>query len=195
MRITWEEVAAAVSANPTDMARRERLKRDIYEIERTLPRPPAHAMALVEKKAKDVDAFVLRRGDYKSRGPKVAPRPPGVILASQPAGTFPDSASAKKEEKTGRRAALATWLAAAGNPLTARVIVNRLWQHHFGRGMVATSSDFGVRGEPPSHPELLDWLASELVRQGWRLKPLAPADGHVVDLSPIKQAERTARRR
>ena len=52
------------------------------------------------------------------------------------------------------------------------MIVNRLWQHHFGRGIVATPSDFGVRGEPPSHPELLDWLASELVAQGWRLKPL-----------------------
>ena len=52
------------------------------------------------------------------------------------------------------------------------MIVNRLWQHHFGRGIVATPSDFGVRGEPPSHPELLDWLASELIAQGWRLKPL-----------------------
>ena len=56
--------------------------------------------------------------------------------------------------------------------MTARVIVNRLWQHHFGRGIVATPSDFGVRGEPPSHPELLDWLASELVADGWRLKPI-----------------------
>ena len=52
------------------------------------------------------------------------------------------------------------------------MIVNRLWQHHFGRGIVATPSDFGVRGEPPSHPELLDWLASELVAGGWRLKPI-----------------------
>ncbi len=52
------------------------------------------------------------------------------------------------------------------------MIVNRLWQHHFGLGIVATPSDFGVRGEAPSHPELLDWLASELVREGWRLKPL-----------------------
>ena len=85
MRITWEEVAAAVSANPADMARRERLKREIYEIERLLPRPPAHAMALVEKKSRMSRRFVLRRGDFKSRGPKVAPRPPGVILASQPA--------------------------------------------------------------------------------------------------------------
>jgi hypothetical protein len=171
-RITWEEVAAAVSAKPGDMARRERLKREVFEIERLLPRPPAEAMALVEKKGKEVQTFVLRRGDYKSRGLKVAPRPPGVLLASQPGGPFAELKASSKDEKTGRRAALAAWLARAENPLTARVIVNRLWQHHFGRGIVATPSDFGVRGEPPSHPELLDWLASELIREGWRLKPL-----------------------
>ncbi len=171
LRITWEEVAAAVSANTADFARREQLKRAIYEIERTLPRTPAHAMALLDQQSKASDTFVLRRGDFKNRGPKVASRPPGVILASQPSGSFP----AKIEphgEKTGRRFALAQWLAAPRNPLTARVLVNRLWQHHFGRGIVATPSDFGVRGEPPSHPELLDWLASELVAGGWQQKPL-----------------------
>ena len=64
------------------------------------------------------------------------------------------------------------WLSRSDNPLSTRVIVNRIWQYHFGRGIVATPSDFGRLGEPPSHPELLDWLAKELVRQGWRLKPL-----------------------
>src|SRR5262249_55405274 len=74
-----------------------------------------------------------------------------------------------------RRRALANWMTdvdhGAGS-LLARVIVNRLWQHHLGRGIVATPSEFGVRGERPSHPELLDWLATELIQNGWKLKPI-----------------------
>jgi Protein of unknown function (DUF1549)/Protein of unknown function (DUF1553)/Planctomycete cytochrome C len=73
---------------------------------------------------------------------------------------------------TGRRKALADWLTKPENPLTARVAVNRVWQQHFGRGLVATSSDFGHLGEQPSHPELLDWLTKRLIADGWRFKPL-----------------------
>jgi hypothetical protein len=73
---------------------------------------------------------------------------------------------------TGRRAALARWIASPDNPLSTRVIVNRVWQQHFGRGLAASASDFGRLGEPPSHPELLDWLTAEFVAGGWRLKPL-----------------------
>ncbi|MGI9242957.1 MAG: DUF1549 and DUF1553 domain-containing protein, partial [Verrucomicrobiales bacterium] len=75
-------------------------------------------------------------------------------------------------QTTGRRSALAKWIASTANPLAARVISNRIWQHHFGTGLVATPNDFGTLGDPPSHPELLDWLSSRFVEGGWHMKPL-----------------------
>ncbi|HEV3121810.1 MAG TPA: DUF1549 domain-containing protein, partial [Isosphaeraceae bacterium] len=171
LNIHWEEVAEAVAANPADHARREDLKRQIEALQHTLPRPPAHAMALVDARNTAPATFVLRRGDPKNPGPKVEPRPPGVVLASMPSDAFA-AQFAPARQSTLRRLALARWITRPDNPLTARVIVNRLWQHHFGKGIVATPSDFGVRGEEPTHPELLDWLACTLVDGGWRLKPL-----------------------
>ena len=168
--VHWEEVADVVAEHPKDHTVREQLKREIYTIEQTLPRPPAHAMALIDESNKPPETFVFRRGETKNVGPKVAPRPPGVVLVSQPSGAFTRSTPDDKSPRS--RSSLASWLTRPDNPLTTRVIVNRLWQHHFGRGIVASPSDFGVRGEAPTHPELLDWLASELVANGWKLKPI-----------------------
>ncbi len=94
---------------------------------------------------------------------------PGFFSVLDPA---PATISAVLPDSTGRRAALARWLTQPQNPLTARVIVNRIWQQHFGRGIVATASDFGKIGDPPSHPELLDWLAQRFIAEGWSLKKL-----------------------
>jgi hypothetical protein len=92
---------------------------------------------------------------------------PAVLSPPEPQITPPPYG-----DTSGRRLALAHWIASPDNPLTARVMVNRVWQYHFGRGIVRSSSDFGFQGDRPTHPELLDWLASEFVAKGWRLKPL-----------------------
>ena len=98
------------------------------------------------------------RGDYRAKGIEVSPRTPGVLHPFSPAG--PEAS----------RLDLARWLVSWENPLTARVIVNRLWQEYFGQGLVTTSDNFGTQGEKPAHPELLDWLASELMDSGWSMK-------------------------
>ncbi len=110
---------------------------------------------------------ILSVGVYDAPGNEVQP---GFlsILDSNPATIH----AAPGIESTGRRTALANWLAHPSNPFTARVMVNRIWHYHFGRGIVATPSDFGNMGERPTHPRLLDWLASELVRNGWSLKKM-----------------------
>src|SRR5262249_14937804 len=107
------------------------------------------------------DVHVALRGDFASRGQKVEPGFPDVLSGN---GPVPDSGA--------RRKALALWLTDPGHPLTARVMVNRIWQAHFGRGIVATSNDFGRQGELPTHPELLDWLAVEFVESGWSVKAM-----------------------
>ena len=112
-------------------------------------------------------SFVLLRGSAHSPGPEVFPAVPVALTAKQP--TFP----APDEFTTRRRLTLANWIASADNPLTARVLVNRIWQHHFGEGLVRTTSDFGLIGTAPTHPELLDWLADWFVKEGgWSVKKL-----------------------
>ncbi|HMC66902.1 MAG TPA: DUF1549 and DUF1553 domain-containing protein [Gemmataceae bacterium] len=109
---------------------------------------------------------ILLRGSAARPGPQVPPGVPTVVVDSQPA--FPE----RGERTSLRRLTLARWIASPDNPLTARVIVNRIWQYHFGEGLVRTPSDFGVMGEPPTHPELLDWLADRFIKDGWSIKKL-----------------------
>jgi len=114
--------------------------------------------------------YVLRRGDPLSPGEPVEPAIPQVLtLAPKP---FVLPAVEKDAKSTGRRRAFADWLTQTDHPLTARVIVNRIWAGHFGNGIVASLDNFGKSGTAPSHPELLDWLATEFVKEGWSLKKL-----------------------
>ena len=129
------------------------------------PKGLASALCVTEAGAKCPDTHVLGRGSVKSKGEVVTPGFPSVLSPPEP--QIQPIAGGKS---SGRRLALAKWLTDPNNPLTARVMVNRLWQHHFGRGIVESSSDFGFQGSPPSHPELLDWLATDFVAGGWKLK-------------------------
>lgn len=129
-----------------------------------LPYDTAYAVAEATPKGprKVGDAAVHIKGDPERVGPVVPRRFPEVLGGY----TLP------KDEPGSGRVHLANWLADAKNPLTARVMVNRIWHYHFGRGIVATPSDFGLMGLPPTDPELLDWLASEFIAQGWSIKQM-----------------------
>jgi hypothetical protein len=110
---------------------------------------------------------VLFQGNHKDpREPVV----PGFISALDPNPA--EIKKARNTKTTGRRLTLADWIVSTNHPLTARVFVNRAWQQHFGKGLVATANDFGLAGAKPTHPELLDWLAGEFVREGWSVKKL-----------------------
>jgi Protein of unknown function (DUF1553)/Protein of unknown function (DUF1549) len=153
---------------PTRRTRSTLLTR-LGELVRQPPTELPKARGVDEAGATAPPTYLLRRGEYGANGPEVRPAFPLVLCAS---GQEVVARPRPLDHSTGRRSCLADWLVNPRNPLTARVIVNRLWQHYFGRGLVATASDFGTMGEEPSHPELLDWLATELLADGWRLKPL-----------------------
>ncbi len=134
-------------------------------------KPPEEFLRpLIEPENHAPPTFLFHRGDYKQ--PKQAIVPTGLTVAA-PEGGRPDfPVNDESLPTTGRRLAFARWLTSGQHPLFPRVIANRIWMHHFGRGIVATPSDFGKLGIRPTHPELLDWLASEFMQQGWSLKKL-----------------------
>jgi hypothetical protein len=139
---------------------KDKIPRDNVSLGRG-PNAPAGPQAYAVAEGKPHDARVQVKGDPATLGPVVSRRFL-EILGGRPI---------KSDSESGRRD-LADWLADPKNPLTARVIVNRVWQGHFGHGLVRTPDNFGIRGEPPDHPELLDWLAARFVARGWSLKGL-----------------------
>jgi hypothetical protein len=158
----------------------QNLRKAVEQWRATGPGAPPRAMVLVET-ARPYEPVVFRRGNPANSGERV-PRRFLALLSG---------ANRKPFTHGSGRLEMAHAIADARNPLTARVMVNRLWLHHFGAGLVATPGDFGLRSDPPSHPELLDWLADEFVRSGWSIKHMhrlivtsavyrqASAEGHL----------------
>ena len=136
--------------------------REVYDVEGTfLPEPG--------KPYNPPKTYFLPTGDYHTKGPEVQPGFLQVVTAGDPPTARPSSSG---HISTGRCRALADWIASPDHPLTSRVMINRIWQHHFGKGIVATAANFGRTGQRPTHPKLLDWLATEFVRQGWSIKQM-----------------------
>jgi Protein of unknown function (DUF1549)/Protein of unknown function (DUF1553) len=148
-----EEIEALLS--PEDLKARKELLNEIEKINKTRPQPLPSAMGITDK-GEPGKAHLLKRGDWRNKGEEVQPGFPEVL------------ASDASIDPKNRRRQLADWIASMENPLTARVAVNRTWQYHFGKGIVRTPSDFGLTGDRPSHPELLDWLAVEFMHPARR---------------------------
>ncbi len=142
-----------------------KLRAELDNFEHLHPGEPPKATAVRDIGREAPPTRILGIGNYDAPGEEVAP---GFLSILDPKlATIP---ALPELESTGRRTALANWLADPNNPLTPRVMVNRIWHYHFGRGIVATPSDFGLMGESPTHPELLDWLSDEFIKSGWSIK-------------------------
>ncbi len=179
--LSAKEVAASFQAGPSKVPMEQILKEltpdqrerhDRLSLELTKARDAMKALQSpplewCEVSTPPPPTFVLKRGDVEKPGEQVAAGGLSVIAAPLPEfGLAADAPEGK------RRLRFAEWLTSPDHPLTARVLVNRLWHYHFGRGIVATPNDFGFNGERPTHPELLDCLASEFIAQGWSIKKM-----------------------
>lgn len=153
------------SLNESDRQQLADWQQTLVDLKTTTPDLP-RAYILKEPKPVPPATSILIRGKARRPGPEVAPGVPAVLSIAQPAMLPPSDRTSL------RRLSFARWIADSDNPLTARVIVNRVWQHHFGQGLVRTPNDFGVMGDAPEHRELLDWLAHWFMQQGWSLKKL-----------------------
>lgn len=140
----------------------ESMEKRLKEMETQVPEPLPALFSVSTDMEKRSPINVLARGDYQNKGEAVGMRPLGVLL--------PDGTPELTTDKP--RTALADWILDPEHPLTPRVAVNRIWQYHFGQGIVATPNDFGRMGARPTHPELLDYLANRFVEAGWHWKPL-----------------------
>jgi hypothetical protein len=169
----WDEIVAVMP--PPVKAERARLRGRLHEVEATAPDPLASAHAFANTGEPAPQSYVLRLGDPHSPLDPVEPSVPVVLRAGYPIPT----------SSPGRRAAFANWLASPENPLTARVMVNRIWQFRTGEGLVRTPNDFGTMGDKPASHALLDWLAAEFMEQGWSVKAI---DRMIVTSSAYRQS-------
>ncbi len=160
-----KQIAEVVKNAPKGKRLPPNLEMQVAELKLACPDLP-RAYFLYEPSPKPPETHLLLRGKAARPGPKVDPGVPAVLVEKQP--SFPPPGPHTSQ----RRLTLARWIASPQNPLTARVIVNRVWHWHFGEGLVRTPSDFGVMGQPPTHPELLDWLAATFIEDGWSIKKL-----------------------
>lgn len=164
-----EKIDAAVKEKPIDKAQTEERDRRVAALKQELRNlekpgaPPGSAVAYAVREGKPADVPIQRRGEPTDPG-SLAPRcAPAMLMKSTPLAIAPNASG---------RLEFARWLTQPGNPLTARVMVNRIWQHHFGQGLVSTPNNFGLRGDIPVHRELLDYLADRFVENGWSVKAI-----------------------
>lgn len=161
-----QEIKALKKRMEDSGATRVEIAKAVADMEDRKPQPLPSLFSVTADPKQITPIHVLARGEYRNRGAAVHARTLGVLLPED--GSLPEL----PPDTPNPRSKLADWIVSPDNPLTARVIVNRIWAHHFGRGIVATPNDFGRMGGRPSHPELLDYLANRFIEGGWRMKPL-----------------------